>query len=52
MQSSGKSNIHGFVKGTTSSSKPHDAKGKAVEPEGKEEGKESMKEVVDMMKQK
>ena len=51
MQSAGKSNILGFVRGTTSSSKPHDAKGKTTELEGKDEGKESMKEVADMMKQ-
>ena len=47
MQYAGKSNIPCFVKGTTSSSKAHDAKGKTIELEGKE----SMKEVVDMMKQ-
>ena len=51
MQSTGKSNIPGFVRGTTSSSKPHDTKGETIEPEGKDEGKESMKEVADMMKQ-
>ena len=51
MQSSGKFDIPGIVKGTSSSSKPHGAKGKVVEPEGKDEGKESMKEVVDMMRQ-
>ena len=51
MQSAGKSNIPGFFRGTTSSSKPHDSKGKTIETKGKDEGKESMKEVADMMKQ-
>ena len=45
------SNIPSFGTGTTSSSKAHDTKGKTIEPEGKDEGKESMKEVADMMKQ-
>ena len=51
MQSAGKSNILGFVRGTTSSSKTQDAIGKTVEHEGKDEGKESMKEVANVMKQ-
>ena len=51
IQSAGKSNIRGFFRGTTSSSKPHDSQGKITKPEGKDEAKKSMKEVSDMMKQ-
>ena len=51
MQPLGKSNTPGFVRGTTSISKPHDDKGKTIEPEDNYQCKESMKEVVDMMKQ-
>ena len=51
IQSAGNFNIPGFVRGTTSSSKPHDSKGKTTEPMGIGEAKESMKEVADMMKQ-
>ena len=51
MQSSGKSNLPGFSRGSTSTPKLHDDKGKAVEPKSKYQTKESIKEMVEMMKQ-
>ena len=50
MQYLGKSNILGFTRGVTSIPKPHDAKGKIVELESKDQTKES-KEMIELMKQ-
>ena len=51
MQASGKSNLPDFSRGSTSIPKLHDSKGKAVEPENKNQTKESIKEKTELMKQ-
>ena len=51
MQSSEKSIIPNFTKDNTSILKPHDAKGKAIKHEDKDQGKEPIKKVADMIKQ-
>ena len=50
MQASGKSNLPGFSRNSVSISKSHYSKGKAVEPEGKDQTKESIKEITELMK--
>ena len=51
MQASGKSNLPGFSRSSVSLSKSHDSKGKAVEPEDKDQIKDSIKEITELMKQ-
>ena len=46
MQASGKSNLPGFSRNSVSISKSHDSKGKVVDPEGKDQTKESIKEIT------
>ena len=51
MQAYGKSNLLGFSRGSASIPKLHDSKGKAVEIENKDQTKESIKEMIEIMKQ-
>ena len=51
MQASGKSNLPSFSRGNASIPKLHDSKGKAVEPESKDQTKDSFKEITELMKQ-
>ena len=50
LQASGKSNLPGFSRNSVSISKSHYSKGKAVELEGKDQTKESIKEITELMK--
>ena len=51
MQASGKSNLPGFSRSGVSISKSHHSKGKAVEPEDKDQTKDSIKEITELVKQ-
>ena len=51
MQAFGKSNLPGFSRISGSISESYDSKGKAVEPEGKDQTKDSIKEITELMKQ-
>ena len=51
MQASRKSNLPRFSINNVSISKSHDSKGKEIEPEDKDQTKDSVKEITELMKQ-